>query len=159
MDKELLEGFVEESGMILEELTVIVERLEEGSDEFPSQDLKDFAQKIDRIMGAAKTLVETIPGHPGLRFIGETGAACKSMGYHAAALQRAHLVPFFAAFWAETLDALQEVLDELAADTRGAAAVAKHSQHIQKRLDWLALKVAPNNEAERQQVLGMLKKL
>ncbi len=48
----------------------MVEALEETSGQFPAQQLEQFAQKIDRIMGAAQTISQLDPSNKGLQQIG-----------------------------------------------------------------------------------------
>ena len=57
LDPELLQEFQNECRSLLKELNTLVEALEETlpSDPFPASAIADFAQRIDRIMGAAET--------------------------------------------------------------------------------------------------------
>lgn len=158
LDAELLEGFTSESKQILTELEELVEELEESKG-FPSEKIQEFSQKIDRIMGAAKTLLTIDKENTGIRFLANTGEICKAMGYEAAALPRPELVPFFASFWAETVEVMQEVLSNIADTRKCQAIVVAKSSSIEKRLIWLASKVAPTSEEERYRVLSLLKKI
>lgn len=148
MDHEILEGFQEETNQILKELAPIVETLEEASDAFPAEELKEFAQKIDRIMGAAKTLcgMESTE-HLGLRRIGQIAEICKTLGYKAAELKKPEILPVFAAFWADTLDVVSELTDAVGNDAKSAAIANQFSLVLQKRLRWLADKLAALEKA------------
>lgn len=160
MDKEILDDFRAESMGLIDELEGVVDELEEaGEAEFPAGQLRDFSQKIDRIMGAAKTLLTLAPGHPGITFLADISEMCKTMGYQAAALQRSSLVPIFAGFWAETLEMMREVFQLLASEAEVKALVEKRSALLRRRLEWLAEKVAPDSEEEKQKVVALLKRL
>jgi len=160
LDQEILSDFCTESSQLVEELEGIIEGLEDSTPgNFPTESLKEFSQKIDRIMGAAKTLLMMAPGHPGLVFLANISEMCKTMGYQAAALQKAPLVPIFAGFWADTLEVINELLACLASEEQCRALVAEKSASLQKRLSWLAEKVAPGSEEEKNKVLALLKKL
>lgn len=159
LDREILADFQAESRTLMDELETIVDALEEHEEGFPAEQLKEFSQKIDRIMGAAKTLLQLAPGHVGISFVANVSEACKTMGYQAAALQRASLVPIFAGFWAETVETLREVLAALGSEADTAKAVAARSAVLQRRLAWLAEKVAPGNEEEKAKVVALLRKL
>ncbi len=159
LDQEILTDFCTESSGLLTELEDVVEALEEAAEGFPAERLKEFSQKIDRIMGAAKTLLSLEPNHLGITFLANVSEMCKTMGYQAAALQRVSLLPIFAGFWAETVEVMQEVLLHLGSKEETKAIVEKRSATLQKRLAWLAEKVAPGSEEEKQKVVALLKKL
>lgn len=159
LEREILADFQAESSGLMDELEEVVEALEEHEEGFPTEQLKEFSQKIDRIMGAAKTLLQLAPGHAGISFVANVSEACKTMGYQAAALQRANLVPIFAGFWADTVETLREVLAALGSEEQTAKVVAARSAVLQRRLAWLAEKVAPGNEEEKAKVVALLKNL
>lgn len=160
LDKEILDGFKAESLELLGELENLVSAMEDAEDaDFPEAKLKEFSQKIDRIMGSAKTLLTMAPGHQGLTFLANVSEMCKSMGYQAAALRKEILVPIFAGFWAETVEIMQAVLQKLESDGEIKNLIESQSTQLQKRLAWLAEKVSPGNEQEKAKVVAMLKKL
>lgn len=160
LDKEILQDFSAESNGLLDELDLVVEALEDyDGAAFPSEPLREFAQKIDRVMGAAKTLSSMDPENSGIMFLGQIAELCKTIGYQAVALQRGSLIPIFAGFWAETLELMREVLALLGQDEKLAQLVRERSARMQGRLSWLAEKVAPHSEEEKQKVLALLKRL
>jgi len=160
LDKEILDDFRTESSGLVNELEMLVNELEDSEGgAFPTEKLKDFSQKIDRIMGAAKTLLGFAPGHTGIAFLASVSEMCKTMGYQAAALQRVALVPIFAGFWAEVVEVMRDVLQQLDSETNTKLVIEKRSTTLQKRLAWLADKVAPGSEEEKQKVVAMLRKL
>lgn len=160
IDQEILAGFQEEAKVLLSELEVVVESLEEGGDEFPVAELETFAQRIDRIMGAADTISMLEPGHPGLTRIGAIARLCKSTGYRAAASQKPELVPLFAAFWADTVEVLGELIDAADDEKRSAALAEASSKTLLNRLTWLSEKVGNQAPAaDQNELAGLLKSL
>ncbi len=105
---------------MLEELIDVVDQIETSQGEFPSKLLEEFSQKIDRIMGAAKTL----------------------LGYQAASKRVLALLPLFAAFWADTIEVIQDLLGALEDSDQSEQIAKSFSAVLQKRLEWLAAKVA-----------------
>jgi chemotaxis protein histidine kinase CheA len=166
LDKELLEGFQEESRGLLAELEAVVEALEEVSGRFPSAELEQFAQRIDRIMGAAQTLNQLEAGHLGLVRIGALAQLCKRLGYKASESKREALVPIFAAFWADTLEVLSELVDNLQDEARSKVVANAFATTLEKRLTWLGEKLqkmapaaAPGPLGSQLQVDAILAKL
>lgn len=140
LGKEIVKEFQLESKSLIRELEALVETLEEHEDtvEFPSNTLSEFAQRIDRIMGAARTIATFDPKHVGLKRVGSLCALCKRLGYTAAEKQDARLLPIFAGFWADTLENVEVLIDAVEDPARSTAAVQKTTEVLQKRLAWLA---------------------
>jgi hypothetical protein len=146
LDESILSDFVTESKGLLEELTTVVDSLEDASGEFPEELLKEFALKIDRIMGAVKTLVQMddVPAgqeNQGLVSIGKLAEVCKSLGYKAADKKNPALMPFFAAFWAETIEVIGELLDNFQNKEKTAEICKTFPLVLQNRLKWLLSKI------------------
>jgi len=160
LDQDILQDFQSECGGLMDELEELVDTLEDSAEgEFPEAELREFSQKIDRIMGAAKTMLQLEPSHEGISFLAKVSEACKTMGYQAAALKRASLMPIFAGFWAETVEVMREVILALGSVPGTKSVIEKRSALLQKRLAWLAEKVAPGNEEEKAKVIALLKRL
>ncbi|MCM2278091.1 MAG: hypothetical protein NDJ89_08440 [Oligoflexia bacterium] len=138
LEKDILDSFRQESKQLLKELGIIVQRLEESHADFPSELLAEFAQKIDRIMGAAKTVALTAPDHAGLIWIGKITELCKMIGYKAAEKREIALLPIFAGFWADTLEHVGSLLDSLESPDECARISERFSGILQGRLKWLA---------------------
>jgi hypothetical protein len=141
MDLEIIEGFKEESNQILGELETIIETLEEADATEAPQALTEFAQKIDRIMGAAKTLQMESPEHLGFMRIGKLSEICKKLGYSAAELNIPALLPVFAGFWADTLEAVAELVDHIEDEKKCSEIAGQFAPVLQKRLEWLSGKI------------------
>lgn len=163
LDSDILEGFVEESNGLLEELEAVVEKLEDAEGDFPAALLEEFSQKIDRIMGASKTLLQMAPEHKGLSRIGTISELCKRLGYKAAEKKEIVFIPIFAAFWADTIEALQDMIDVIDNEKECNQVAEAFAPTLVKRLEWLAKRVetrestgTKNNEgAEKLDNLGV----
>lgn len=134
----------------------MVEALEETSGQFPAQQLEQFAQKIDRIMGAAQTIGQLDPGNKGLQQIGAIAQLCKRLGYKAAEYKTAALVPLFAAFWADTLDVVGDLVDALESEEKTAAVASNFAPVLQNRLTWLSEKVQAMGKASGADIQSQL---
>ena len=141
LDKDILDDFLVESGKILKELQTVVEDIEESGEIFPSELLESFSQKIDRIMGAADTLLMMDPNMLSLKTIGRIARICKSLGYTAAKCQKKALIPIFAAFWAETLELLEQIMDAIQSPEESKKIIDSSAPQVQKRLTWLSRQV------------------
>ncbi len=151
MDKELLKEFKDETIDLLKELAYIVDQLEDDFEEYPSQLMVDFSQKVDRIMGAAQTVAMEDPDHIGLARVGQLTGLCKKLGHQAAAAKRTELVPIFAAFWADTIEVCHELMVALEDKDKCKVIADKFSGVLQKRLEWLSKhlgKSSPQGDVE-----------
>ncbi|MDR3606922.1 MAG: hypothetical protein P4M08_06020 [Oligoflexia bacterium] len=141
IDSDILSEFRAESNGLLKELKEIVSRLETETGRFPEKLLTEYAQKIDRIMGAAKTIGVLDPDHIGLKSIGTLAELCKSIGYKAATKRQPALMPFFAAFLSDTIEVIESLVKNLD-DTEASRIIASEfSSILQGRLAWLKSKV------------------
>lgn len=138
LDNEIIESFQEEANQIIGELKVVVEKLEDHSGSFPKELLEDFANKADRIMGTANTFSTMYPDHKIFSQIGKFGELCKATGYKATTLNHQGLVPIFAAFWADTLDIMEELCNNVGDDGKIKDLTKGYIPVLQKRLTWLA---------------------
>jgi hypothetical protein len=146
LDPSILSDFIAESKGLLGELSDLVSKLEEQSAQFPEETLKEFALKIDRIMGAVKTIAqmnasEAGQENAGLAAIGKLAEICKALGYKAAEKKRAELMPFFAAFWSDTIEVISDLLDHFSNPEKVAEIVKNFPAVLQNRLKWLQTKI------------------
>ncbi len=141
MDKEILDGFQVESKLLLKELIKILDQLESWEGAFPTSQLEGFSQVIDRIMGAAQTLAMEAPNHAGLKRISRIAELCKRLGYAAAQRRATEFIPIFAAFWADTVDVLGDLIDVIDDEVASTRIAKEFSQVVQGRLEWLSQKV------------------
>lgn len=138
IDQTILETFRNESRELLDQLNQIVTQLEREKSRFPTELIEEFAQKIDRMMGAAKTMAIADPGHATFEAIGRLGELCKMVGNKASLKADVALVPIFAAFWADTIEHMSELLDHLGDRAKSEQISKQFSQVLQGRLKWLA---------------------
>lgn len=100
---EILKEFCLETNSIISELVSILEVLESKPDDYKA--LEVFGQKVDRIMGAAKSLE--------LHKMGEISELCKTISYKSAQSKNIELVTIVAAFLFEAVEVLQEMTSSL----------------------------------------------
>lgn len=143
IDPEILNEFRAESKGLLAELQQVVEKLEavECSSAFPESLLTEFAQKIDRIMGAVKTMSLLEPAHKGFSSIGKLAELCKTIGYKAAEKKNTAMLPIFSAFWADTIEVIESLL-KCIEDPEETQKIAKEFLPVlSQRLAWLKSKI------------------
>lgn len=137
LPEDILAEFIHESKTLLNELTEVVEKIENDHPAFPSDLLTIYAQRIDRILGAAKTIGLMEPDNPSLKAIGAIAEICKRMGYKAAEKKDLRLLPFFAAFWAEAIENIETLLNCIHDTKKAQTLVSSISNILQGRLRWL----------------------
>jgi hypothetical protein len=146
--KSLLDDFTSESKDIISTLQILIEELETGIQE-PTE-FAHFAQRIDGIMGCAKTL--GIDGLPGIEIplaaVGNLSEGCKSVGYKASQIKDPGLSRLVASFFAEALELLDEAIDDL---KNGTAQVdPAQAIKIRDRINWIGsqMKLSSQDQAE-----------
>ena len=143
LDKEILDGFKQETKALLAELTEVVESLEEaGTGPLPAEKLSEFAQKIDRIMGAVTTMVQLDGALKPLGFVSTMAELCKKTGYQAARLNQPALAAIFAGFWADVIEVIDEAVALVDTPEKISEVSADFTPVLLKRLKWLSDKVA-----------------
>lgn len=154
LDQEIVDGFREETNQLMQELTDVVEKLEIKTKEFPTKLLEEFALKIDRIMGAAKTISLMEPNHQGLVRMGSLAEICKRLGYKAAEIKNPVVLPLFAAFWADVIEVIQDLIGVMHDDTKSDGISKAFGSVLQKRLEWLSKQItnlSPKIQAQEAQ--------
>ncbi|MFN3454421.1 MAG: hypothetical protein ACK41T_05620 [Pseudobdellovibrio sp.] len=82
IDKEILNDFYEESKGLIEELVDLLESME--GDFSQIERLCEYGNKIDRIMGTARSIALMAPPDHGLNLISDYTSLCKVVAYKAA---------------------------------------------------------------------------
>lgn len=164
LDKEIIDNFQAEAKSILNEIKITLEALEESQDAFPKALLEEFALKIDRIMGTANTFALMYPNHRPFDQIGRFSALCKATGYKASTLNNPNLIPIFAAFWADTIDIIEEICEHIDNEQKLKDVTQSYIPVLQKRLVWLAQQIINQTKGteageSKINVDGLLKKL
>ena len=137
--KQLIEGFVEESQEILASIEDPLADLESGVGN--PDDFVKVAQRIDGIMGCAKTLglgtMKQIA--PALQVISNLSEGCKALGYRASQIKQTEVSKIVAGFIAEAVEMLDAALADL---KKGYVSIdTGHATVIKERLVWIASKL------------------
>ena len=103
MDEEIVREFCFEARGILSELAPLLEDLELNPKNFKA--LENFGQKVDRIMGAAKSLE--------FHQMGTISEFCKTISYKSAQCKSTELVVIVVAFLFEAVEILNQMIDNL----------------------------------------------
>lgn len=164
MANEILDLFLEESTALIHEMEEIVEKIEDSTSRFPRQELEDYSQRIDRMMGAAKIIAleysNTGKSHPGLERIARISELCKALGYKAASLGNQALVPVFAAFFADAIDVIKGLMTHLENLEESEKQAKAFSSTLEKRLEWLVTKIGksapPASVSQIQELMWLL---
>ncbi len=133
---------------MISELRGVVEALEDHQGEFPKALLEEFANKTDRIMGTANTFASMAPEWTVFGHLGKFGELCKATGYKAAVLNNMALVPIFAAFWADTLDIMEEMITHVGDAEKLKGVTEGMGPILQRRLVWLAQQIVNLTKGE-----------
>lgn len=135
-DFDIIQHFQDEAYRLYEELDEIVEELEDH-DEYPIDQLEDFAQKIDRIMGSAETIHANDPEIAFVDSIAIICRLCKQIGYNAKNFQKPELLPIYSAFWADCLEVLESLTKAIQEPHKLEDQMAYFTRTLEKRLQWL----------------------
>ena len=146
-DFDIIQHFQVEAYKLFDELDDLVEDLEEH-DAYPIEELEDFAQKIDRIMGSAETIHANDPEVAFVDSIAIICRLCKKIGYSAKNNPNAALLPIYSAFWADCLEVLGELTKSIKSPQNLADQTAYFTRTLQKRLEWLLEKLKSENPEE-----------
>jgi hypothetical protein len=85
IDKDIVKDFVIESKGIIQDLVDLLEGIE-GDFSQVSQ-LEEYGQKVDRIMGGAKSLALLVPQDHPLHMVADYAQLCKAVGYKASQIK------------------------------------------------------------------------
>lgn len=116
IDKDIIKDFVSESKVLIQDLVELLEGIE--GDFSQVGQLEEFGQKVDRIMGGAKSLALLVPADHPLHTVADYAALCKAVGYKASQIKNNE--QFFDICVALLLDAtetLSEGIENLANDS------------------------------------------
>ena len=131
MDPEIIQEFCLETDSLIEEMLQILEQLESSPTEYKL--LETFGQKVDRIMGAAKSLE--------CHKMGTLSELCKTISYKAAQSKNVELVIIVVAFLFEAVEALGEMSSGLK-ETNQEVLNPVAMTTIQSRLEFMAKKLS-----------------
>lgn len=144
-DNEILEGFLDESKKLIEDMLVILEDCEGDYDQV--QRLDEFGQIVDRIMGAAEMLGLQItdPNHM-IHKVSDYAAICKAVGYKASQIKdNNQFYDICVALLLDGTEVLQVMIRELLSgktDIKGL-----FTQTFLERLRWVSAQFGSNYRA------------
>lgn len=135
LDKELLEGFFSESVTLVSEMNALLDEVEDNFSKVEM--LADYGNKVDRIMGAAKSLCLLVSGDHPLFMISDYTALCKAVGYQASQIKNnQHFFDICVALLMDATDMLSELLGNL--DKEGKELRESIPQAFIERLRWVS---------------------
>ncbi len=155
IDLEFLKSFQKESMSLVQELMKILESCE-TSFRYVKK-LADYGQKVDRIMGGAKTLglMTDEPEHI-LNKIGDYTALCKMLSYRAAEIEEDEKLYFLCvAVLLDATEALEQmfklILVKPAVDFKQIV-----PQTLMERVKWIAAQIGQLGERNTKNKLGKM---
>lgn len=129
---------------MLQKLSVVVEKLEDWHGPFPKLEMVDFAMKIDQILKHMSSVEKYLPQHAGFKAMKQIAGVCKYMGYKANEQPNPNLVPVLSAFWADSIEFVQNLVDAIDNPEESAIVVKQVGDVLVKRLQWVVKKMNPN---------------
>ncbi len=116
IDKDIVKDFMTESKAIIQDLVELLESVE-GNFSQVSQ-LEEYGQKVDRIMGGAKSLALLVPQDHPLHMIADYAQLCKAVGYKASQINgNAQFFDICVALLLDATETLDEWIMNLGTDT------------------------------------------
>jgi hypothetical protein len=85
IDKDIVKDFVDESKVIIQDLIELLDSIE--GDFSQVAQLEVYGQKVDRIMGGAKSLALLVSADDPLHIVADYAALCKAVGYKASQIK------------------------------------------------------------------------
>lgn len=163
IDKEILDGFKEETSTLLKESLSIIAEIEDTNDQVPKKLIEEFANRMDRIMGTTKTFELMAPEIEIFATISKFAELCKATGYKASIIEQKELIPIFAAFWSDTVEMIEKLCQNIENESTTKSLLVDYVPVLQKRLTWLAqqiVKLTKNSkETTAINVDGILRKM
>lgn len=136
IDKDIVKDFIEESKTIIQDLVGLLDKIE--GDFSKVKQLEDYGQRVDRIMGSAKSLALMESSESPLHIISDYAALCKAVGYQASQID--NNPQFYDICVALLQDATETLADWVARLEEGSAVNLKNSLSATflERLRWVS---------------------
>lgn len=157
-DQEILIEFARESQGLVQECVEILEAIEDDHAQLPR--LENYANRIDRVMGAARSIAMLETDNHALHVIGDSAALCKALGYRClASSPSAELIDTTVAFLMDATELVGDLLERL--DEEGGELRAEMKETFVERLRWISDLYAkfPAPASAGEQIEALLKKL
>ncbi len=160
----ILNDFVKESLILMDDCYELLESAEENPSEV--EKLADFANRIDRVMGGARSLALGFDNDHALYLIGDYCAICKSVGYQGAKIQNNdQLYNVTVALLLDAIEMVKTFLGKL--DVKASALKKTFPSAFLERLKWISFQFdeidrkanASGQRLEQNEIDALLKKL
>lgn len=164
IDKAIIDDFKSESLSLIEECIELLETAENNPSEV--EKLSDFANRIDRVMGGAKSLALMAPKDHPLNLIGDYCAICKSVGYQGAQVQgNDELYNVIVALLLDAVEMTQTIFEKL--DSTSTELKKLFTTTFLERLKWISFQFdelekkrsGGKDRMEQNEIDALLKKL
>ncbi|WP_413287576.1 hypothetical protein [Bdellovibrio sp. HCB337] len=137
IDKDIVKDFIGESKVLIQDLIELLENIE-GDFSQVSQ-LEEYGQKVDRVMGGAKSLALLVPPEHALHVVADYAALCKAVGYKASQIQgNPQFYDVCVALLLDATETLSEWIDSLEDGDSGDALKKSFSTTFLERLRWVS---------------------
>lgn len=112
IDPEIVKEFVVESKTLIEDLIELLESID--GDFSKVEQLADYGNRIDRIMGGAKSLALLVDESHALHLISDYTALCKAVGYKASQIKdNESFFDICVALLLDATESLEQMMDHL----------------------------------------------
>jgi len=116
IDKDIVKDFISESKVIIQDLIELLDSIEGDFSQVAR--LEEYGQKVDRIMGGAKSLALLVPPDHALHIVADYTALCKAVGYKASQIKgNAQFYDICVALLLDATETLSKWVDNLGEDT------------------------------------------
>lgn len=157
LDADILNDFYEESNTLIEEMLELLESME--GDFSQKDNLKVFANKVDRIMGAAASIAMMTDQDNGLNLVTDYTSLCKVVAYKAADItDNSKLYDVTVALLLDGIEALEVLIKKV---TLPSAELKKLiSPNFIERLRWISDQFSKQTSIKAQsEIDDLMKKL
>lgn len=135
IDSEIVKDFVDESKTLIEDLIQLLDGIE--GDYSQVAKLEDYGNRIDRIMGGAKSLALLAPPEHALHLIADYTALCKAVGYKGAQIKNnSQFYDICVALLLDATETLDQMLDRM--DIPGDDLKKSLSNTFLERVRWVS---------------------
>lgn len=133
--QELLDEFKTESNSLIKELEDLLDDIE---DDFSKKDeLNNFAQIIDRIMGSAQSLASFGFEQAEITKLGDFAELCKQIGYRGANLEDEEFYNVTIAFLFDSIESMKKLLINIGDETQKTKINELLVSTFLSRLKWI----------------------
>lgn len=157
LDADILNDFYQESNTIITESIDLLEEME--GDFSQKENLKVFANKIDRIMGASASIAMMAEPDHGLNLVTDYTSLCKMVAYKAAEIQdNTKLYDVTVALLLDAVEALNVLIKKIELPMAELKKVI--SPNFIERLRWVSEQFSKQNSLKAQsEIDDLMKKL